>query len=91
MSAPVLKLTDRIEDVRYEDVMSTLTRAVAYNEPGGEYEREGFQATKAVVLLVDERGGRYDIRIVQSQTKMSDSISLLELAKFKQMQTMFGG
>ena len=90
MSAALIKLTDKVEDVRYEDVQSTLKRASEYVAPNGEYSKENYVATKVVVVLVDEHEGRYNIRIVQSHSKLSESISLLELAKFKQMQTMFG-
>lgn len=93
MSA-VVKLTERVEDVRFEDVQSTLERALEYIKPGGAYATEQprpFVPTKVVCIFVDEHEGRYTLKLVQSQGKVSETIALLEIMKNRELNYMFGG
>lgn len=88
MSIPVIRLTDRVPDVRYETVQSTLARALEYVKPGGAYQERGYVPTRCVIVLVDEHDGSYKIGTLQSAGTISETIALLDLAKICEARSM---
>lgn len=85
----VLRLTDAVSDVRYESVVSTLMRTLESLQPGARYAQEGFEPTFCAIVMVDERGGAYTVRLTCSQGSTSKIIGLLEIAKHLEVQSMF--
>lgn len=85
----VIKLADMVNDVRYDDVVETLRYVTEAAAPGGKYEKEGFVPTKIVCVMVDERDGRYNVKVRPSATKTSETVALLELAKQLEIRDMF--
>lgn len=86
----VFKLADRVEDVRYETVKSTLENALQYAQPGDHWESTDFVPTRCVLVFVDERAGKVRYKQLQSAGKLSDTIALLEIAKNRVLNEMFG-
>jgi len=88
--ATVLKLADRVEDVRYETVKSTLENALKNAQPGEFWEESGFVPTRCVLVFVDERNGGYSTKVMQSAGKVSETIALLEIVKMCEYRSMYG-
>ena len=75
----VVRLADVSGDVRHTGVEDALKEA-------SEYKEDGFTPTSAVVLLLDETGGGYQLRRITSNLKVSELISLFEVAKLTEFQ-----
>jgi hypothetical protein len=91
MSKNVIKLADTVDDVRFDTVHDVLRRALDLCEPGGVYEtRDGFVPTKVVIVLVDEHGEKFHIKALQSAGKLSETVALLDIAKQRTINDMYG-
>lgn len=87
----VLKLADKVDDVRYETVLSTLEDVLRMAQPDGYYEKEqDFVATHCVVVMVDTRNRRYTVKSRSSAMTTSEEVALLEIAKNCAIASMFG-
>lgn len=89
VESTVLRLTDAVSDVRYEDVRSTLERTLELMKPGEKFEADGFSPTHCAIVMVDERGAGYTVRLLCSQGSTSKIIALLEIAKQLEIRSMF--
>lgn len=91
MSTPVLKLTDKVDDVRFESVRDTLERSLRRLEEGSDMHDAAFNPTHCVVILVDrhvlpdgQRG--FTIKDDCSAMNTSDEIAILEICKHRVMK-----
>jgi hypothetical protein len=88
----VLRLTDRVEDVRYDSVIDALEYVLAACRPDGLYAREqDFVPTKCVIVMLDDRNRQYRIKSRPSSITMSEEVALLEIAKSRIIESMFEG
>lgn len=78
MTAKLVRLTDCVEDVRFEDVRSTLERAQKILD---EWKAAGYEPTKCICVFLDDRDGHYAIKTQRSSMKVSETIALLEVLK----------
>jgi hypothetical protein len=85
----VIRLADKVDDVRYDNVQETLRYVLESLEPGGRYEKDGYRPTKVIVVMVDEHDEMYHIKSRPSQMKTSEGVALLELAKHAEIHSMF--
>jgi hypothetical protein len=83
--AKVLKLTDAVEDVRYESAVDCLERVLGYVKDGFPNSPE-FKATKALVLLLDEHDGKYHLKRLCSAAKCSELVALLAVAQQQELR-----
>ncbi len=89
----ITQLAERVDDVRFDDVKSTLKR-LAERAEGGDavWAEDNFVPDKCVVLLVDSRNGGYRVRINQSAGKLTERLAILEIAKLLSFKEMgYGG
>ncbi len=91
MSGPVLKLTDKVDDVRVESVKDTLERSLRRLEKDSDMWEETFQPTHCVVILVDrhvlpdgQRG--FILKDDCSAMATSDEVAILEICKHRVMK-----
>ena len=85
----VIRLADKVDDVRYDDVEETLRYVSEALKPDGVYAREGYRPTKVIVVMVDEHDDSYHMKVRPSQMKTSEGVALLELAKHAEIHSMF--
>lgn len=85
----ILRLTEHVSDVRYDDVRETIRYVGESLEPGGRYEQEGFTPTSCVVIMVDDRGNMYNIKVRPSALKRSEIVAMLAIAQAQEVRSMF--
>lgn len=88
--AAVLKLTDKVDDVRYDAVRDAVERTLSRLEPSGAYYEPDFTPTHVVVVLLDKRDGKYHIKRDTSAMTTSEEIAMLEVAKMNVYEQMRG-
>lgn len=88
--APIIRLCDKVDDVRYDTAEEVICWVGEAMTPGGVWESEGFRPTSLVVIAVDETGGKYHAKVRPSAMKTSEILSLLEVAKHMQLRRMVG-
>lgn len=77
---PIVRLADKVRDVRYDQPADTLRDMLNYLESGW-YEREqDFVPTSCVVIMLDARNGAYRTKVRPSAMKTSETIALLQVS-----------
>lgn len=83
----VIRLADKADHVGYDAPDDTLTRALMTAKEGTRADPD-FRAGKCVVLLLDEREGKYPLKRLCNAIKTSEMIALLHVAMHQECQLM---
>lgn len=81
----IIKLTDKVDDTRFESIEDCLNRA---SERFREGFKDGFKPTGAVVIFVEDTNEFFNTQRFCSSLKTSEIILLLEITKHAELQAL---
>ena len=79
----LLRLSDAVDDVRYDTALDCLRSALRLTE-----DEPDFKATGAVVLLLDETGGGFQLRRLCSGMRTSEVVAALTIAVHQELRDL---